>query len=48
MARPAGGLSSVEETRPTAVVGGADVAPAVDCDTATVAAGTRMLMFIKK
>ena len=33
---------SVEETRPTtAVVSGADVVPAVDCDTATVAAGTR-------
>ena len=41
MARPTDGLASVEETRPTAVVDGADVAPAVDCDTATVAAGTR-------
>ena len=35
------GLVSVEETRPAAAVGRADVVPAVDCDTATVAAGTR-------
>ena len=36
-----GGLVSVEETRPAAAVGRADVVSAVGCDTATVAAGTR-------